>query len=103
MKKLIITLFFVFAIISIQAQNQTQTIRGTINDKQSQTSMPGVSVLILGTDPIKGTLTDVDGHFKLEGIAPGRYDLKISYTGYKEQVLSNIDVTAGKEVVLDIV
>ena len=104
MKRLLlpILLALLVSINIVQAQNQTQTIRGTINDKQSQTAIPGVSVVVLGTEPLKGTLTDVDGHFKLESIVPGRYDIKISYTGYKEQVLSNIDVTTGKEIVLDI-
>ncbi len=101
-KLLVILLAFSVSLKTVQAQNQTQTIRGIVNDKQSQSVIPGVNVIVLGTNPIKGTLTDAEGHFKIENVTPGRYDLKISYIGYKEQVLPNVDVTTGKEIVLDI-
>jgi len=87
---------------AINAKSQTQTIRGTVIDKQSQATIPGVNILIIGSDPIKGSITDIDGHFKLNDINPGRYDLKVTYLGYKEIVLPSVVVTAGKEVVLDI-
>jgi hypothetical protein len=35
-------------------------------------------------------------------VNPGRYDLKITYLGYKEIVLPNVVVTSGKEIVLEI-
>jgi len=88
--------------INAKSQTQTQTIRGTVIDKQSQATIPGVNILIIGSDPIKGSITDIDGHFKLNDINPGRYDLKVTYLGYKEIVLPSVVVTAGKEVVLDI-
>lgn len=85
-----------------KAQSQSQTIRGTVIDKQSQSTIPGANVIIIGTDPIKGTVTDMDGRFKIIEVGPGRYDIKISYLGYKEIVIPNVVVTSGKEVVLDI-
>jgi hypothetical protein len=85
-----------------QAQNPTQPIKGTVIDKQSQASIPGVNIIIIASDPLKGAVTDMDGHFKIADVAPGRYDLKVSYTGYKELVLPNVLVTAGKEVAIDI-
>lgn len=104
MKKLILLIQFsiLFAIGQIQAQNSTQNIRGTVLDKQSQTSLPGVNVIILNSNPLKGVLTDENGKFKITDLAPGRYDIKFSFLGYKEIVLPNIVVTSGKEVILDI-
>lgn len=84
------------------AQAPGQTIRGVVLDKQSQSQLPGVNVIILGSDPLKGTVSDAAGRFKITDVATGRYDLKIAFTGYKEIVLPNVVVTAGKEVVLDI-
>jgi hypothetical protein len=86
----------------VLAQSPTQTIKGTIIDKQAQFALPGVNILIIGSNPIKGTTTDADGKFRLTEIAPGRYDLKISFMGYKEIVLPNVLVTSGKEVSIDI-
>ena len=84
------------------AQNSTQTIRGTVIDKQAQLNLPGASVIILNSDPIKGAISDANGKFKIMDVSPGRYDLKISYMGYKEIIQSNIVITVGKETVLDI-
>lgn len=84
------------------AQAPTQTIKGVVIDKQSQATIPGVNIVIMNSEPLKGVITDMDGRFRLTEVKPGRYDLKISYLGYKEIVLPNIAVTAGKEVNLDV-
>lgn len=84
------------------AQSPTQTIRGFVLDKQSQSQIPGASIVLLGTEPLKGTLSDANGRFIISNVKVGRYDIKISYMGYKEIVIPNVVVTAGKEVVLDI-
>ncbi|MBL7930251.1 MAG: TonB-dependent receptor, partial [Bacteroidia bacterium] len=101
MKKIILSLIVCFATMAF-SQNSTQTIRGTVMDKLSQTALPGANITVLGTDPIKGAASDADGRFKITGVETGRYDLKISFMGYKEIVMPNVVVTAGKEVVLDI-
>ena len=44
--------------ISIHAQSPTQTIRGTVVDKQSQTQIPGANVILMGSDPVKGSASD---------------------------------------------
>jgi hypothetical protein len=87
---------------SLFAQVKTQTIKGTVTDKQSLQTIPGVLVQIPESDPAKMTRTDVNGNFKLEGITPGRYSLKFNYSGYKEVFISNVIVSAGKETVIDI-
>lgn len=85
-----------------KANNPGQTIRGTVIDKQSQSTLPGVNVVILNTNPAVGTSTDMDGKFKLSGLEPGRYDLRIFSMGYQEVVIPNIMLTSGKEIVLEI-
>jgi hypothetical protein len=84
------------------AQGNTQVIKGTITDKQSKTPVPGVTVFILHSNPIQGATSDAFGHFKISDVIPGRYDVKVYFLGYKEQVVSNVWVTAGKQVELDI-
>ena len=105
MKKLILIamVFTFFGISKIAiAQNQTQIVKGTVLDKQSQSPLIGVNIIIIGTDPIKGGTTDIDGLFKISDVSPGRYDLKLSYVGYKELIIPNVVVTTGKEVSVDI-
>ncbi|MES2556215.1 MAG: TonB-dependent receptor [Bacteroidota bacterium] len=98
----ILALLFGITAFPLWAQTTTQTIRGTVIDKQSQQTIPGVAVVILESNPLQAALSDFDGRYKITDVLPGRYDLKITYSGYKEIVLSNIVVTAGKETVLDI-
>jgi hypothetical protein len=104
MKKIIqiLSAVFVIGIGNLKAQSPTQDIRGVVLDKQSQTMIPGANIVLLGIEPFTATTTDVEGRFKIPGLSPGRYTLRISYVGYKEITLPNIDVTSGKEVVLEI-
>lgn len=86
----------------IKAQGQTQVIHGTVSDKQSQVTLPGANVIILNTNPPVGASTGSDGTFKISGVSPGRYELQVSFLGYKSVIIPNVVVTAGKEVVLEI-
>lgn len=79
---------------------QTQTIRGTITDAQSKSPLVAATVVLLNSDPQKGTMTDSEGNFRLEGVPVGRQSLLITYIGYKELTLPNLVVNSGKEVVL---
>jgi hypothetical protein len=54
------------------SQNLTQIVRGTIIDTDSKLPLIGAQIVILGTDPLVGTNTDVDGKFRLENIPLGR-------------------------------
>jgi hypothetical protein len=99
--KLSLYLIFILSFQIANAQN-LQTIKGAISDKQSQQTIPGATIQIVESNPIKITRTDVNGKYKLTDVAPGRYSLKISYAGYREVIFSNIIVTSGKETILDI-
>ncbi|MCC9138352.1 carboxypeptidase-like regulatory domain-containing protein [Pontibacter silvestris] len=79
-----------------------QTIRGRIVDAQSKFPLIGVNVVVLNADPVIGTVTDVQGYYTLQEVPLGRQTLRVSYMGYKEQVVPNVMVTSGKEVVLNL-
>ncbi len=100
--RLFFTLLIVLFARILSAQQLTQTLRGTIVDKISKTSLPGATVVILNTDPLIGSTTDPDGNFKLTKVPVGTYTLKISFIGYKELILPNVLITSGKEVVLNV-
>jgi hypothetical protein len=81
-------------------QKNTQNIRGIVTDKLSQTPLTGVSVQITALN--KGTNTDSLGRYTISNIPPDRYQVDISYVGYKNITIPNVVVTSGKEVILDI-
>ncbi len=82
------------------AKNNTQNIRGVVTDKLSQTPLTGVALQISSLQ--KGTTTDTLGKYVLSNIPPDRYEIKVSCLGYKGITISNIVVSSGKEVILDI-
>jgi hypothetical protein len=97
-----VLLLCLFSITSL-AQNTTftQTVRGTVVDKQVRTPLPGVVITITDLTPVRGTNTDNNGLFRFTGIPLGRHTLKVNFTGYEEQLI-NVDVVSGKELVLNI-
>ncbi|MCD4697512.1 MAG: TonB-dependent receptor [Bacteroidales bacterium] len=94
--------FLLLGVIGFAQHEITQTIRGSVLDKNTQIPLPGANVILLDSDPLKGTSTDVDGRFRLENIAIGRVGLRITYMGYKEIYLSSLNLMSGKELVLNI-
>ena len=95
------TLLFFFCVSIIYSQDLTQTIRGTILDKQTQSPLPGVIVQLLNAEKITATTTDENGKFRLDNIPLGRKQLKISLLSYKEKFATFV-LTSGKETVLNI-
>jgi len=79
------------------AQKPTQSVHGIVTDKESESPLPGVTVMILNIDTLIGTTTDVNGRYVLHNIPVGRVSLQFSFMGYKTQVANNIMLDAGKE------
>ena len=87
---------------AIFAQNITQSIRGQIIEKQTQTALIGATVVILESNPVIATITDNQGYFQLEKIPVGRISLQISYIGFHTIILNNLNLLSGKELVLNL-
>lgn len=102
MQKLIYLTIGVLFIIHANAQNFTQTIKGQILDQQAKTPVIGASVVVVGSFPLMGSVTDVDGYFRILNVPVGRHALAISSIGYESKMIPNVTVGTGKEVVLEI-
>lgn len=100
-KNLLFIIFIFTAVISF-SQEITQTIKGKIVDVDSEMSLPGASVIVVDSDPIIGTITNIDGIFKLDNVPVGRVSLQISFIGYETQFMSDILLSSGKELSLNI-
>ena len=59
--------------------------------------MPYASVVIMNTDPLIGTITDLNGNFTIENVPVGRYDIQVSYLGFETLIVKEIVVIAAKE------
>ncbi|MDD3876979.1 MAG: TonB-dependent receptor [Bacteroidales bacterium] len=101
---LYIFLFFLYTIspLFIYSQTLTQNIRGRVIDKDTKVPLPGANIIVLNSSPLKGTVTDINGYFKIESVTIGRQSIKISYLGYEDIVLQEIEVSSARESYLNI-
>lgn len=97
-KQLLILLFGAF----IAKGQITQTIRGTVIDKISQTPLPGAVVFVVNSQPQIFSSVSDKGEFYLKEVPVGKQSLSISFMGYKPITLKDLSVNAGKELVLTI-
>jgi len=101
MKRVVFFTLLAFGIlINCFAQKPTQTIRGVVYDAITKETLPFANVILINVN--KGVSTDLDGHFLLEEVEVGRYNLQVSYIGYEPMIIPELLVGSGKEVILDV-
>ena len=82
--------------------SQVQVVKGQVKDLQGDYPLIGATVLLIGSDPVMGAVTDLEGNFQIADVPVGRQNFAVQYIGYKSITLPNVLVTAGKQVVLNI-
>lgn len=72
---------------------QTGTITGTVTDAENGQPLPGVNIVLQGTQ--RGTASGPNGQYRITGIEAGTYTLRASFVGYEEGVQAGVQVQAG--------
>src|SRR5690554_4405469 len=85
----------------LYAQDFTQNIHGQIIDKTTQTPIIGANIIVLDTDPLIGTVSDLSGYYELTNVPTGRVSVRVSYLGYESVTMTDLELTTGKELVLN--
>lgn len=80
-----VVLLAVFSLMSVDVFAQSKTVNGNIIDEESDSPIPGVSVIIKGTSI--GTETDFDGNYVIK-VDNDNAVLVFSYLGYVTQEIS---------------
>ena len=70
---------------------QTGNIRGHIEDAESGEPLPGVNVVVVGTE--MGAASDANGDFVIINVEPGTYQVQASMIGYQEVTKTDVLVT----------
>lgn len=99
MKRIISFILIVFTAINSYAQASGQ-LSGIVRDKRTQEVLVNAGITLEGT--ANGTVTDADGQFKITGIKPNTYNIRVQALGYQPQTIYNIVVSSGNEQVLTI-
>lgn len=91
-REVIITLFL-FLSVHFAALAQTVTVTGKVTEPSGAT-LPGVNIVIAGTT--QGTITDIDGNYRIDAPANGR--LTFNFVGFSTR---NVDIN--NRSVIDVV
>ncbi|MCX7875412.1 MAG: TonB-dependent receptor, partial [Melioribacteraceae bacterium] len=97
-KLLVILLFFLITNFS-NAQSKG-AITGKIKDKQTNETLIGASISIVGTN--LGSTTDLDGNYEIRNLQPGKYNLRVSYISYQTTTINDVVVESGKATIINI-
>jgi hypothetical protein len=92
MKKLVLSLLFLFQAVFVMAQNQS-TVKGKVVDSKSQSPLGSVKVMIQSNEQF--VTTNSFGEFQISGISIGNQILVISVEGYNTQNFA-IEVVANQ-------
>lgn len=101
--RILFTISAIFLAWSLMGQGITSgSITGRVTDK-SGVSLPGATVVAVHTasGTTTGTVTSVDGYYRLENLRVGNYNLRASFVGYGDVVLQGVDVRLGETRRLD--
>ena len=93
-QKLILFIACLFTATGIWAQN---TVSGTVVDEEDYPVI-GATVVVKGSNPMMGTVTDVDGKFSFANVPSQYKTLQVSYVGMK-----TMDVAAGRNIKVTLV
>ncbi len=78
---------------------QNGIIRGTVTNRLNNEPIMFANLQVEGTT--KGTTTDIDGNYEITGLDPGLYNLTVTYVGFNDQTIYEIQVTNSKPAVVD--
>lgn len=84
---------FVLIVILLAAQSWAGTtgkLVGRVVDKQTGEPLIGVNVFLEGTS--LGATTDLEGHYIILNIPPGKYTVVAQYVGYREVRMENVPI-----------
>ncbi|ULT27615.1 carboxypeptidase-like regulatory domain-containing protein [Sphingobacterium sp. E70] len=80
----------------------TETVKGTILDKNTRLPIIGATIVLSSNGNTKSVSTDQQGEFRLLQVPVGRQVLQIRMAGYRQEELSELLITSGRENVLNI-
>lgn len=98
--KVLAVLLFFISLFTFNAYAQDGKITGKVYDGSSGSVLPDAVIRVESVN--KGTATDLDGVYSIEGLKAGEHTVKASYLGYVSQSIS-VNVKAGEVVSVDVI
>jgi len=90
MKPTVPILAFLFLLSWTSLIAQSGVIKGRVTNALNNEPIMFANVLVLGTE--KGTTTDIEGNYAIEGLEPGLYNVRFTYIGFEERTEYEVQV-----------
>lgn len=78
---------------------QIGTLEGFVIDKKTNETLAGANITVDGST--KGAVTNVDGQYKITGIASGKHYINVTFMGYYPLVIEQIVIETNKTTLLN--
>lgn len=86
-----LSILYSLLFISAEVSSQTARITGKVVEAINNQPVPFATIAIEGTTT--GTFSDAEGNFILENVAPGTYNLSVSFVGFKKKMIFEYEAT----------
>jgi Ca-activated chloride channel family protein len=76
---------------------QTGALKGKITDKADSSPIPFANIIVEDAGVVIGGATsDYDGNYTVRPLNPGKYDVKVSFVGYKNLMVKGLVINSDK-------
>ncbi|MCC5937349.1 MAG: TonB-dependent receptor [Lunatimonas sp.] len=97
MKYYLIVAFTFLSVLSAAAQQVS--LQGRVYNPVNNEPIPFANIVVQGLD--LGTVSDENGNYQLTDMAPGLYNVRASFVGFKPNTVFEVQVTRARAVQLD--
>ncbi|MCX7879795.1 MAG: carboxypeptidase-like regulatory domain-containing protein [Ignavibacteria bacterium] len=98
MKKILYLFLLICSTSLLYSKEGSLVLTGKVLDGETSEPLVGATVQVL--EEQRGAFTDTKGRFRIAGLKPTVYSLKVSYVGYETKVIQNVETVKENEVVV---
>lgn len=98
-------LFLLISILTIATSSAQQAmLKGKVLDKNTGEPIPYATIIAEDSETRADSVavSDFDGIFTIKPLAPGKYNIKASYIGYKPVLIKDVLIRAGQNITYNI-
>lgn len=97
-----VILFHIYCGSVVLFSQHTGRVFGVVTDKDTEYPLAGANIVLVNGDTKIGDVSNEKGEFLLVGIPVGRHSIQVSFIGYNTAIISNVDITSGRNLQLNI-
>jgi outer membrane receptor protein involved in Fe transport len=100
MRSSYLLLVLLLLLLPVLVYAQSGDIEGTVTDGETGEGLIGVNVFIEGTN--LGAATNIEGHYRILNVPPGRHTIRVTMLGYHPLTVENVRVQIDQTTSLNV-